>query len=101
MIRQQLAELEQQIRIHKREAGKSKKIPAWLLTMKYERQDKLMELEQDVAKTLHQLGAVGDKSKAPSLTINVRAPRPAKAAPKDIEGVAETVGKIVGAVSES
>jgi NADH:ubiquinone oxidoreductase subunit E len=37
-----------------------------------------MEITLDSAKTLHQVGAVGESSKAPNFVINMKAPRPQK-----------------------
>lgn len=100
IIKRQLTDIEQQIRAHRKET-KKKTIPAWLMHMKIEREDRLMQVEQEVAKILHSIGAVGDKSKAPSLNINITAPRPKKnedpaSAAKE---VIETAAMVVEAVS--
>jgi hypothetical protein len=41
-------------------------------------QDKLLDIELDVSKTLFQVGAVGEKSRSPSLHLHLGTPRPKK-----------------------
>ncbi len=86
----QLKEIEQQIRLHKREKN-TKLIPNWLLVMKQEREDKLLEVMQSVAKTLNEINAVGEKSKNPSVHIHVATPRPKKPEEPSIETESKVV----------
>lgn len=76
-LRKQLRDIKKQMKYHKEETGK-KVVPAYLLNMKLDIENRLMDLEQDVAKTLFQIGAVGEKSKAPSFIVNMKLPRPEK-----------------------
>ena len=76
LVKQQ-REINKQIKAYKEEK-KTKIIPAYLLQMKMDLTREIVKQEQDLAKTLHQIGAVGEKSKAPSLHIHVKTPRPEK-----------------------
>lgn len=76
LVKQQ-REINKQIKYFKEEK-KTKVVPAYLMQMKMDITKEIVKQEQDIAKTLHQIGAVGDKSKAPSLTVNFKLPRPEK-----------------------
>jgi hypothetical protein len=75
MLRSRLREIEAQIRIYKKEKG-VKLIPAYLLTMKHEAENRFLAITESVSKTMHQVEAVGEKSKAPVLHVHVGTPRP-------------------------
>lgn len=77
MLKKQKREVEKQKKYHTQQTGK-KVLPQYLLQMGMDIDKELMTLELDVAKTLFQVGAVGEKSKSPSLNIHMTIPRPPK-----------------------
>lgn len=80
--KQMVSMLKKRVRIIKKElrAYKAEKkfVPPALLKVLGETEDKLMEIELDMANTLHKIGAVGEKSKAASINIYTSTPRPRK-----------------------
>lgn len=76
-LKKQVSLINKQIKEYKKER-ETKIIPQYLLKAKSELTMKLVEVETDVARTFHNIGAVGDKSKSPSIHVHVATPRPTK-----------------------
>ncbi len=89
MLQEQLKEVKSEIRIYKRN-NKGKNVAAYLLTMKHDIENKLLVMTQQMAKTMHEIGAVGEKSKSPIFHIHSQTPRPTKVE-KVIEAIVEAV----------
>jgi hypothetical protein len=76
-LKKQIREYKKEIKAYKEEK-KTRCSPISLLNMIKECQDKLLDIELDVSKTLFQVGAVGEKSRSPSLHLHLGTPRPKK-----------------------
>jgi hypothetical protein len=74
-IKKQIREYKKQIKVYCEEK-KTKIIPAYLLNLKRDAESELMRTEREVAETLFKVGAVGEKSKAPSFIVNMKMDRP-------------------------
>lgn len=83
-LKKQGRDINKQIK-HYKEEKNTKIIPAYLMQMKRDVEMDLIKIEQDVASTLFKVGAVGEKSKSPSFTINMKLPRPEKVEKEVIE----------------
>lgn len=77
--------------------GKSLFVPPALLKVLGETEDKLMSLEFETANTLHNIGAVGEKAKAASITIITNTPRPRSEEAIDITPKTESLAELVKA----
>ena len=74
-IKRQIREYKKQIKYYQEEK-KTRIIPAYLLQLKRDAEMELIRLEREVAETLFKVGAVGEKSKAPSFIVNMKMDRP-------------------------
>lgn len=83
-LKKQIRDIKKQMKLFTEETGK-KVMPAYLMQMKRDAEMDLIKLERDVAETLFKVGAVGEKSKAPSFIVNMKLPRPEKKEEKVIE----------------
>jgi predicted DNA-binding protein YlxM (UPF0122 family) len=76
-IKQRLRMYKKEIKVYKAEKN-TRLTPVSLLTLVKDSENELMAIELDVSTTLFRVGAVGEKSKSPSLHLHVTTPRPTK-----------------------
>lgn len=87
MLGRRIKTLKREIRNAKKpdkDGGKKKQAPVSLLNLLANAEDEYMKIELDVAKVLHGIGAVGEKSKAASIHVHLATPRPQPTPQKDV-----------------
>ncbi len=92
-LRKRVDEIKKEIKLFKKENPK-KNVPAYLLSMKYDAEDRFLMVTESSHKSMHQVGGVGEKSKAPVIHFHSSTPRPTKEEKQEkvIEGAVEVVG---------